>query len=131
MSNDARTEPADENQPRSFLGRWLKITPGDILRLVLICVVVGLILAAFRVDPRRLWVDFFGTMGKNARIAPLEPHDDIAFKQVFFDQIANILLLLEMMVARLADRDFMRVFARILLKEYGRNQPVMQNNISL
>lgn len=62
MTNDARTEPADEDQPRSFLGRWLRITPGDILRLVLICVVVGLILAAFRVDPRRLWVDFFGTM---------------------------------------------------------------------
>ena len=63
MSNDTRTEPAaSERQPRSFLGRWMRITPGDILRLVLISVVVGLILAAFRVDPRRLWVDFFGTI---------------------------------------------------------------------
>ncbi|HAQ34769.1 MAG: hypothetical protein CMF74_09645 [Maricaulis sp.] len=64
MSNETRTEatPDEAREPRSFFGRWFRITPGDIIRLVLICVVVGLILAAFRVDPRRLWVDFFGTV---------------------------------------------------------------------
>ena len=64
MSNDTRTEAEthEPEEPRSFFGRWLRITPGDIVRLVLICVVVGLVLAAFQVDPRRLWVDFFGTV---------------------------------------------------------------------
>lgn len=61
-----RPNPPAENRaddrPKSFFGRWLRITPGDLLRIVLLCVVVGLILAAFRVDPRRLWVDFFGTV---------------------------------------------------------------------
>lgn len=64
MSNETRTETetAEDERPRSFFGRLFRITPGDILRIVLLCVVVGLILAAFRVDPRRLWVDFFGTV---------------------------------------------------------------------
>ncbi|WP_421785616.1 DUF6460 domain-containing protein [Hyphobacterium sp.] len=61
--NTSRTpEPPAERKSR--IQRLLSITPGDILRVALISVIVGLVLAAFRVDPRRLWVDFFGTIAE-------------------------------------------------------------------
>lgn len=49
---------------KTRIQRLLSITPGDLLRVALISVIVGLVLAAFRVDPRSLWVDFFGTIAE-------------------------------------------------------------------
>ncbi|MEE2525418.1 DUF6460 domain-containing protein [Hyphobacterium sp. HN65] len=66
MSETGNT-PSDETrerEPKSRVQRLLSITPGDLVRVALISVIVGLVLAAFRVDPRRLWVDFFGTIAE-------------------------------------------------------------------
>tara|TARA_R110002096_G_scaffold61737_1_gene153356 strand:+ start:930 stop:1265 length:336 start_codon:yes stop_codon:yes gene_type:complete len=63
--NETRQEPPREGQDverRSFLQRLISVTPGDLIRLVFLSIIAGLVLAAFRVDPRRLWVDFFGTI---------------------------------------------------------------------
>jgi len=49
---------------RSFWQRLAAVKPSDIVLLVVLCVVVGLILAAFNVDPAELWVDFFGAVGR-------------------------------------------------------------------
>lgn len=66
MSETEKPSPTSEppSEPKTRLQRLLSVTPGDILRIALISVVVGLVLAAFRVDPRRLWVDFFGTIAE-------------------------------------------------------------------
>ncbi|GJL97645.1 MAG: hypothetical protein DHS20C06_14620 [Hyphobacterium sp.] len=64
--NETRTPPPDspeKAEPKTRIQRLLSVTPGDIVRIGLISVIVGLVLAAFRVDPRNLWVDFFGTIG--------------------------------------------------------------------
>lgn len=64
--NERRTPPPDATEttePKTRIQRLLSVTPGDIVRIGLISVIVGLVLAAFRVDPRNLWVDFFGTIG--------------------------------------------------------------------
>ncbi len=58
-SNDETGVPAER---RGFLERLIRVTPGDLIRLVFLSIIAGLVLAAFRVDPRRLWVDFFGTI---------------------------------------------------------------------
>ena len=63
--SDTQTTPStqpDNSRSGSFLQRLLKIAPSDILRLVFLSILVGFLLAVFRVDPRRLWVDFFGTL---------------------------------------------------------------------
>jgi hypothetical protein len=56
--------PASNRSSRSggFLQRLLNVAPTDLMRLVFLSIVVGLVLAAFRVDPKELWVDFFGTL---------------------------------------------------------------------
>lgn len=56
------TSDTEDRRPRSFIERLVRVTPGDLIRLVLLSIIAGLVLAAFRVDPRRLWVDFFGTI---------------------------------------------------------------------
>lgn len=58
------SQAASSEPKKTRLQRLLSITPADLLRVALVSVVVGLILAAFRVDPRRLWVDFFGTIAE-------------------------------------------------------------------
>lgn len=63
MSTDHDTSvETRSDKDGGFIGRLFRLTPNDILRLVFLCVLVGLLLAAFNVDPRRLWVDFFGTL---------------------------------------------------------------------
>jgi ABC-type sulfate transport system permease subunit len=57
-----QTEPAKTPRKRSFRERLLSVRPSDIVTLVILCVVAGLVLAALRVDPAELWVDFFGTL---------------------------------------------------------------------
>ncbi|KAA5805198.1 hypothetical protein F1654_04225 [Alkalicaulis satelles] len=49
---------------RTFLQRLVAFKPSDIVLLVVLCVVVGLVLAAFRIDPAELWVDFFGAVAR-------------------------------------------------------------------
>jgi hypothetical protein len=59
--------PHDTDAPRarrSFWRRLAAVRPSDIVILVVLCVVVGLALAAFNVDPADLWVDFFGAVGR-------------------------------------------------------------------
>ena len=58
MSEDSTTTR------KTFLGRLTSVSATDILRLVFLCVLVGFILAAFHLNPRRLWIDFFGTIGE-------------------------------------------------------------------
>ena len=63
MSTDRDNSPASPQADDSgFLQRLFKLSPNDLRRLLFLCVLVGLLLAAFNVDPRRLWVDFFGTL---------------------------------------------------------------------
>lgn len=47
---------------RSIAQRLLSVRPSDLVILVFLCVLVGLVLAVFNVDPARLWVDFFGAV---------------------------------------------------------------------
>jgi len=53
---------ATSAEPKTRLQRMLSITPGDILRVALISVIVGIVLAAFNINPGDLWQDFFGTL---------------------------------------------------------------------
>jgi Na+/H+-dicarboxylate symporter len=59
MSDNSQTER------RTFMQRLTKISSADILRLVFLCVLAGFLLAALNVNPRDLWVDFFGTLAES------------------------------------------------------------------
>lgn len=45
---------------RRVAGRFFAISFGDILGLLIACVVVGFALAMFNIDPRSFWADLFG-----------------------------------------------------------------------
>tara|TARA_R110000868_G_scaffold5138_1_gene31734 strand:+ start:14402 stop:14728 length:327 start_codon:yes stop_codon:yes gene_type:complete len=63
-----RQEPHSETAPaprRTFVQRLLRFAPTDLIRLVFLCVLAGFFLAAFHVNPRSLWVDFFGTLAES------------------------------------------------------------------
>jgi hypothetical protein len=60
--SDSKSEAPDGADSGGVAKRLANIRPADIVRLVFISILVGLILAAFRIDPRDLWVDFFGTI---------------------------------------------------------------------
>jgi uncharacterized membrane protein len=49
---------------RSLAKRLADVKPSDLVILFFLCVLVGLILAFFNVDPADLWVDFFATVGE-------------------------------------------------------------------
>lgn len=56
---------SDAAPPRkSFFHRVVAVRLRDILVLFLLCVLAGVILALFNIDPAELWVDFFGTIGR-------------------------------------------------------------------
>ena len=59
MSENSQTER------RTFTQRLTKISSADILRLVFLCVLAGFLLAALNVNPRDLWIDFFGTLAES------------------------------------------------------------------
>jgi len=67
MSENTTPGPQGQTEARSFAQRLLRFSSADILRLVFLCLIVGLILAAFNVDPAELWVDFFGTLADSIR----------------------------------------------------------------
>lgn len=68
MSQDASPRPDNGTTgERSFVQRLFSFTSSDLLRIVFLCLIVGLILAAFNVDPAELWVDFFGTLSESIR----------------------------------------------------------------
>lgn len=59
--------PAREGETRtkkSFVKRLLSIKPSDLIAVFFLCVLAGLVLAVFNVDPATLWVDFFGAVGE-------------------------------------------------------------------
>lgn len=58
------TEERRNARRRGFAGRVFAISVSDIVWLIVACVIAGIVLAAFNVDPARLWVDFFGTLGE-------------------------------------------------------------------
>lgn len=61
--NDTRAAPAHSvGERKSFVQRLISIKPSDLVALFFMCVLAGLVLAAFQIDPARLWVDFFGTL---------------------------------------------------------------------
>ncbi len=64
-SPDKRADERQESEKRSFVQRLIAFSTADILRIILLCLVVGLVLAAFNVDPAELWVDFFGTLAES------------------------------------------------------------------
>lgn len=65
MSENSTTPaPSEPAERQGFVQRLVRMTPSDILRLVFLSVLVGFLLAAFRIDPRELWIDFFGTIGR-------------------------------------------------------------------
>ncbi|TRO96824.1 hypothetical protein FKB34_02345 [Glycocaulis profundi] len=55
-------EPARPRR-RGFFARLVDISGRDVIVLLVLCLCAGVVLAAFNVDPSRLWVDFFGTLG--------------------------------------------------------------------
>jgi hypothetical protein len=66
MSEHIDPTPATSPAPRrTFVQRLLHLGASDIVRLVFLCVLAGFFLAAFHVNPRRLWVDFFGTLAES------------------------------------------------------------------
>lgn len=50
--------------PRGFVQRLFAMRFSDLVLLIIMCVVVGMVLAFLNVDPARLWVDFFGAIGE-------------------------------------------------------------------
>ena len=56
----------EQNTParKTFVQRLVSIKPSDLIALFFLCVLAGLVLAVFQVDPRELWVDFFATVGE-------------------------------------------------------------------
>jgi len=54
-----------KNGRSGFLQKLIKVAPGDLVRLVFLSIAAGIVLAAFNVNPRRLWVDFFGTIAES------------------------------------------------------------------
>lgn len=55
----------DTPAPKQTLRQRLTdIRPSDLVILFFMCVLVGLILAFFNVDPADLWVDFFATVAQ-------------------------------------------------------------------
>ncbi|MGP1275908.1 MAG: DUF6460 domain-containing protein [Caulobacterales bacterium] len=56
---------SDTHEPqKTFLQRLVSVRLRDILVLFLLCVLAGLVLALFNIDPAELWVDFFGTIAR-------------------------------------------------------------------
>ncbi|MFP4520185.1 MAG: DUF6460 domain-containing protein [Oceanicaulis sp.] len=49
---------------RTLRDRITDVRPADLVILFFLCVLVGLILAFFNVDPRDLWIDFFATVAE-------------------------------------------------------------------
>lgn len=66
MSNETRTETRDDaaGTKKSFVKRLVSIKPSDLIAIFFLCVLAGLVLAVFNVDPATLWVDFFGAVGE-------------------------------------------------------------------
>ncbi|QNL19368.1 hypothetical protein HXX25_08595 [Hyphobacterium sp. CCMP332] len=65
--SETENQPAHATTPperKSRIQRLLSVTPGDILRVALISVIVGIVLAAFNINPGDLWQDFFGTLAE-------------------------------------------------------------------
>ncbi len=60
---DTSAERAPERS--TFVQRLIRIGSTDIIRVIVLCVLAGFVLAAFHVNPRRLWVDFFGTIAES------------------------------------------------------------------
>ncbi|WP_107712617.1 DUF6460 domain-containing protein [Oceanicaulis sp.] len=52
------------SERHSLVHRVLSVRFADLMVVFLLCVLVGLVLAVFRVDPADLWVDFFHTVGE-------------------------------------------------------------------
>ena len=64
MSNDSPTRSEDAAPRKTFLSRLLSIRPSDLIAIFFLCVLAGLVLAVFNVDPATLWGDFFGAVGE-------------------------------------------------------------------
>ena len=53
----------EETTPRqTFIQRLVAVRMRDLIWLFFMCVIAGLVLAQFTIDPAELWVDFFGTL---------------------------------------------------------------------
>lgn len=58
--SDVNTKP----KRSGLVGRLTDVRFSDLVILFFLCVLVGLVLAFFNVDPADLWVDFFATVGE-------------------------------------------------------------------
>lgn len=59
MPDLSSSEPKSK---RSFSQKLFAISPSGLFKLLLACLGVGILLAVLDIDPRRVWVDFFGTI---------------------------------------------------------------------
>ncbi len=75
--SDANSKPTRSG----LLGRITDVRFSDLVILFFLCVLVGLLLAFFNVDPADLWVDFFATVGEAWN----------SFFGGFFDLVGNAL----------------------------------------
>ncbi|WP_297736532.1 DUF6460 domain-containing protein [uncultured Maricaulis sp.] len=62
---DRDTSAGGTPERSTFVQRLIRIGSTDIIRVIVLCVLAGFVLAAFHVNPRRLWVDFFGTIAES------------------------------------------------------------------
>ena len=58
------SETETQTPKRTLRKRLTDVKPSDLVILFFLCVLVGLILAFFNVDPTDLWVDFFATVAE-------------------------------------------------------------------
>ena len=64
MTEQSTTSTSNTGR-RTFVQRLVSFSTKDIVRLVLMCVLAGFLLAALNVNPRDLWIDFFGTLAES------------------------------------------------------------------
>ncbi len=54
--------PSEPKSQASFAKKLFAVSPSGLFKLLIACLIVGFVLAVLEIDPRRVWVDFFGTI---------------------------------------------------------------------
>ena len=65
MTEPSVNSSTSGTERHTFVQRLVSFSTKDIVRLVLLCVLAGFLLAALNVNPRDLWIDFFGTLAES------------------------------------------------------------------
>lgn len=54
--------PSENKSNKTYIQKLFAFSPAGLFRLFLASLGVGVVLAVLDIDPRRVWVDFFGTI---------------------------------------------------------------------